>query len=137
MILEWWCLCKSLLYSINLDERDHSAWYCHCSICRKSSWSIVNSWLQIKSANFSILQWKLKEYDSSSSAKRMFCEICWTQIAFQYNNQKEYIDITVWSLDIPEKIDLKRHVCTSSKISWLDINNNLIKYIDDWNTQEK
>lgn len=58
-------------------------------------------------------------FRSSSAAERGFCSTCGTPLSFGYL-ESEWIDVTVGSLDEPERAAPEFHYGVESRLTWLD-----------------
>jgi hypothetical protein len=120
------CLCEKIRYTIKIDEliEEIHAEYCHCTMCRKSSGSVMASLFTIpkKSITFNKIP---NKYESSKNIYRSFCSNCGSQISWE-NINEDKIDIGIGTLDEPDKIKPKIHVWVENKIL---IINEIPKYL--------
>ena len=65
-------------------------------------------------------------YASSSGAKRGFCPVCGTQISFTADYISGLVDLTVGSLDQPERIAPALHYW--ERLPWLHLTDDLPKH---------
>jgi hypothetical protein len=63
-------------------------------------------------------------YASSSIATRGFCAACGTPLTFTYNTG-DYTNVTVGSLDDPERANVVEHFGVESRLSWLKMCDSL------------
>jgi hypothetical protein len=59
-----------------------------------------------------------KSYRSSSQAVRQFCGNCGSQLAFQYDDAPEELDVSIATLDNPDLVRPVAHIYTASKLSF-------------------
>ncbi len=71
--------------------------------------------------DFHVTAGALRRFRSSAHAERGFCERCGTPITFMTEREPDHIDVTLGSLDEPERFPPDRHIWTSSTISWLTL----------------
>ena len=88
-------------------------------MCRRASGAPVVTWITIARTNFKVTEGALRRFRSSAHAERGFCERCGTPIAFVSEQDPGHLDVTVGSLDDPERFPPDRHIWTSSAVSWL------------------
>lgn len=96
------CHCRSVTYYVTSEPE--SVCYCHCSICRKISGTIVVPWITVSSNHLHIIGTEsLTIYHSTSSFCRQFCNKCGTQLFFHKSNpsccETYDIDITYGTID--------------------------------------
>lgn len=120
------CLCGGVRYRIT--GAIPPAVHCHCSMCRRSSGGTVVTWVEIPLNRFKFTQGEPKVYQSSGHARRSFCPTCGAQLTFYSSNDPECIDVTVASLDHPEAHPADRHIWTSARLPWLDVDEHLPQY---------
>lgn len=135
------CHCRAVRYSVL--EPPMSVCYCHCSICRHISGSIVVPWLTVPSRTLIRLSGEefLRTYHSSPDFCRQFCSQCGTHLFFtkfelQTNTssslKEDYeIDISYGSVDPSDRVRYPptHHIWCGSKDS-LDYSENLPKYCE-------
>jgi len=68
--------------------------------------------------SFRVTRGALREYASSSAVRRQFCERCGTPITYWNQSRPDTIDITVATLDKPERIEPVDHIWMSDALSW-------------------
>lgn len=57
-------------------------------------------------------------FRSSSAAERGFCSACGTPLFFRYVDS-DWIDVTIGSLDEPERVPPELHYGAESRLGWL------------------
>jgi hypothetical protein len=67
-------------------------------------------------------------YASSPEGKRGFCSVCGTQICFTADYIPGLIDITIGSLDQPDKIAPTLHYWESKRLPWVRFADDLPKF---------
>jgi hypothetical protein len=118
------CLCGAIRYHISAGPR--SADYCHCSMCRRAAGVPVVARLTVANEAFAWTAGEAAVYRSSEKAERLFCQKCGTQLALR--DEPDYLDVMLASLDHPEAVRPSYHIWTTSRISWLDIADDLPRY---------
>jgi len=117
MSLTGGCLCGSVRYVASGTPYNVS--HCHCSTCRRASGAAFVSWFSLRTGELSWAQGAPKRYRSSQKAQRTFCPDCGTALTYQRFDRPQEIDITVCSLDHPERLSPEDHVWTSSRLPWI------------------
>ncbi len=120
------CQCGSIQYDISGLPFD--ADYCHCSICRKSSGSIVMSWMDFKVEQINWLSEKPIEYKSSKNARRGFCQKCGSTLSFRDTHYPDYYSLSIASLNDPNQVKPNYHIYTDDQIEWLTIKDECKRY---------
>ena len=126
--LEGGCLCGFVRYRLSVRPID--AGFCHCKLCQRSSGAPVLAWLTMPFTGFQYLEGEAAVFESSARYQREFCPRCGTQIAFRSIQRPATIDVTLCSLDEPERIAPQYHVWCQSKVSWLHLQDGLPHYED-------
>jgi hypothetical protein len=123
------CLCRNMRYEI--DQAPFEAGYCHCDMCKKGLGNLFGAWVFVKHEDFRFVKGELSWYQSTKRVKRGFCANCGSPMIFQPDD----VDIvTIWmgTLDDPAAFEPEAHWWTESKISWVDVHENLpVKMRDD------
>ncbi|MNO52408.1 Glutathione-dependent formaldehyde-activating enzyme [compost metagenome] len=117
------CHCGALRYQVDaaLDDTAH----CHCSICRRTTGGIVVTWATVPSAAFRWLAGAPAEYDSTPGCTRYFCGNCGAQLVFRSERYPDTLDITIATLDHPERVPPDRHIWVKSRLPWLHLDPHL------------
>ena len=101
------CQCGAVTYKA-VGEPVMAA-ICHCTMCRRAHAAPAVAWAIYPDAQVSFSGEAPKVFKSSSEAKRSFCGVCGTQLAFSASFLPGLIDITIGSLDNPEVIKPSLH----------------------------
>lgn len=117
------CHCGRLRYAFEAPLRDIA--HCHCSICRRTSGGIVTTWLTLPMASFRWTQGSAAAYASSATCSRYFCAHCGCHLTLFTSLSPHSLDITVASLDHPERAPADRHIWTRSRLPWLHLDEGL------------
>lgn len=110
------CLCGRLRYRI---RRIRSAYWCHCTMCRRSSGSGAVPWASVARADFEMTMGTLQVYASSPGVGRRFCGTCGSPIAFDMAREAE-VDVTLGTLDDPDAVRPTHHIWTGSALRMTD-----------------
>jgi len=106
------CFCGAVRY-----QASGTVWAqtnCHCEICRRTSGAPLVTWFTVQTANFRITSGTPASFESSEHAVRTFCSRCGMPLTFRSINSPAEIDVTVCSLDEPERVPPKDHTWTRS-----------------------
>ncbi|MCP4274343.1 MAG: GFA family protein [Gammaproteobacteria bacterium] len=128
-IIKGGCLCGAIRYSISAPPFE--AEYCHCHTCQKSVGSVVVSWVDFYTNQFSWTAGMPAEYQSSENVMRGFCSDCGTSLSFCDSRYPEYITLTTASLDDPDLFEPTYHIYHDSKVKWLTIDDNCDRFTKD------
>jgi len=120
------CLCGAVRY--RLTGPVAPSVHCHCTMCRRASGAPVVTWLTVPSAGFAVIKGALKTRASSSHGARGFCPDCGAQMTFVTSRRPDDVDVSVGTLDKPEDHPPRHHIWTSSRLSWLHLDEHLPDY---------
>jgi len=118
------CLCGAVRYEARVSASEN--WYCHCSMCQKSSGSVVSTSAIVPKARLHMTTGDAKFYQSSEFVERGFCADCGSPMFFRPTNE-DWISILSGTLDDPELAPPEGHYGVESWISWLKIEDDLKK----------
>ena len=112
------CLCGAVRYEI--DTVLHSD-HCHCLMCRKASGAAMVSWMTVAATAFRWTKGRPVMFHSSPVGERSVCGVCGTKMTFRHAELPDELDVTVGSLDDPDRIAPKEHLHGESWVPWVDI----------------
>jgi hypothetical protein len=113
------CFCGFIRYQVSGTPFHETN--CHCSICRRTSGAPFVAWFTVKRADFTLLTGEPASFRSSDHGTRTFCPHCGTQVTFQSTHNPDEIDVTIGSLDEPERVPPRDHTHVSSRLPWVDL----------------
>ena len=113
------CFCGSIRYAF--EQRDYPSGNCHCSMCRRTSAAPFVPWLAVPLKHFKYTKGQPKTLNSSSHGTRYFCEDCGTPLACILEKDPENIDVTICSLDQPERFAPKANTYVDTQLPWIDL----------------
>ena len=122
-VSEGGCHCGALRYQLQGELHDIA--HCHCSICRRVSGGLVVTWLTVPRSRFTWLAGTPRRYVAPASCSRYFCGNCGAHVALVTTRSPQSIDVTVGTLDHPERVQARRHIWTSSRLPWLHLDEDL------------
>ena len=111
------CFCGRHRYTF--DDGDYVTANCHCSMCRRISGAPYVSWVVVPKSRFRFEGPEPKRLRSSEGGTRLFCSNCGTPLACELDKQPEDIDITIGTLDEPERWPPRYEVHDDTKLAWL------------------
>ncbi|MFG0586398.1 GFA family protein [Pseudomonas sp. zjy_9] len=117
------CQCGALRYRIEAPLSDSA--HCHCTICRRSSGGILTTWVTVPRTSFQWLQGQPRTFASSASCSRYFCADCGAHLALFTTLSPRTLDVTVATLDAPERAPANRHIWVGSRLPWLSVDPQL------------
>jgi len=125
-VLTGGCFCGNVRYEIT--GRPFYSTICHCRDCRRASAAPLVACFSVKRKEFELTRGTPKSFASSAWGTRTFCPECGTQLTFAHSGLPDEIDVTTCSLDAPESVPPTDHVRTSSKLSWIQLADELPKH---------
>ena len=126
MNMEGGCACGSIRYRV--DGTPRRVTHCHCLHCRRTSGAAFVTWAEFNPKDVVVLQGVPREYESRSLVTRHFCGDCGTQLTYRHAEEPETIDVTVASLDDPDRIAPEDHVWSDRRLSWVRLADDLPQY---------
>ncbi len=118
------CLCGAVRYEANVSTSEN--WFCHCRMCQKATGTVVSTSAIIPKSRLQIIKGNPKFYKSSKNVERGFCSDCGSPLFFRPTNE-DWMSILSGSLDDPELAPPQGHYGVESWISWLKIEDDLLK----------
>ncbi|MEE9587864.1 MAG: GFA family protein [Hyphomicrobiaceae bacterium] len=112
------CQCGAVRYAVYAEPSD-GAVICHCRMCQRAVGAPFFAAFPIKFADFAWTSGEPASFKSSSIAVRHFCARCGTTLSYHLLDD-DGIDITICSLDDPERIAPTRQGGMESRLGWLD-----------------
>ena len=117
--IEGGCLCGAVRY--RAAGQAFGITHCHCRTCRRASGAPFMTWAGFDSDKFTFTQGRPASYRSSANVVRTFCGRCGTALSYQRLELPASIDVTLGSMDDPEKIMPEDHTWTENRISWITL----------------
>lgn len=123
------CLCGACAYSY--EGPVLSVIHCHCGMCRKAAGAPFTTWITVPKAGLSWVEGTPKPHRSSRHAERTFCPSCGSPLTFQTDKYPEEIDVTLGTLDEPERFPATANCFTGNRLSWVKADLQLPDYPAD------
>jgi hypothetical protein len=125
-ILKGGCYCGEVRYEA--EGAPFNETNCHCSICRRTTGAPFVAWFSVERARFRFVSGQPATFGSTPRGTRSFCPRCGTQLTFQHADYAQEIDVTICSLDEPDRLPPKDHTRTSSRLDWIKLADQLPEY---------
>lgn len=122
--VEGGCLCGAVRYRVPHPFLGVVA-HCHCKMCRRAAGAPVVTWFTLRRTDFVVTNGSCRIYRSSDHGQRGFCGDCGSQITFYSTRLPDEIDVTLGTLDTPEKFPASLHIWTESRLPWLHLDEQL------------
>jgi len=110
------CYCGNIRYKV--VGMPKYAGVCYCGDCRKNVGAQSVSWITFPISDFEFEKGVPVSFKSSKNVVRSFCGICGTSLTYQNEIRKSEIDITLASLENPEKFPPRKLVFADEKLNW-------------------
>lgn len=113
------CLCGAIRYAV--WGTPDQVLVCHCPDCRRAAGAQSVAWLLMRTGAFAISRGTPAPFHSSPGVTRTFCSDCGTTISWERADDPDRIDVTVGSLDDPERFPPEKAVYRTHRISWASL----------------
>jgi hypothetical protein len=111
------CFCGFVRYAARGETSFETC--CHCSICRRTSGAPFVAWFTVGVADFAFTAGEPARLRSSEHGTRTFCPRCGTPLTFASSRSPAELDVTLCSLDEPERLPPRDHTHASTRLSWV------------------
>jgi hypothetical protein len=125
-VLEGGCLCGKIRYRAAGQPYDIT--HCHCTLCRRASGAAFVTWFSVPARGFSFVRGAPARYASTPAALRTFCAACGTPLTFQLHSAPDEIDVTLCSLDDPNRLTPEDHTFVRNRLHWVALADGLPQY---------
>ncbi|NJK64450.1 MAG: hypothetical protein HC921_18750 [Synechococcaceae cyanobacterium SM2_3_1] len=78
--------------------------------------------------DFAWVQGELVRYRSSASAERGFCSVCGSTVSMHEEVLTDRVQVTVGSLDQPQRGSITDHLWTQQQIPWFHVSDQLPRF---------
>jgi hypothetical protein len=117
-VLTGGCQCGAVRYALYAEPEKTGI--CHCRMCQKAVGGPFFAWAGLPVVDFAWTRGKPAIYASSSAAERGFCAACGTPLSFAYRKRPEVTDVTIGSLDHPERVLPRLVMGIESRLPWCE-----------------
>jgi len=119
------CLCGAVRYRA---RSIFDAGYCHCSICQRIHGAPVLAWAAVPVQDFEVLCGTPRQYASSPTGRRFFCQDCGTQLWFAYAEGARFVSVAITTLDRPEEVEPRVHIWAPDRLPWFNTRDDLPRF---------
>ena len=119
--MEWTggCLCGAVRYRASADPLRVVS--CHCGTCRRASGAAFMTFVHFPVGAFAWTSGEPVRYRSSAAAERGFCAVCGSTLSMHEAVLADRVQVSLGSLDRPDRVRPDDHVWTSSQLPWLEV----------------
>lgn len=114
--LQGHCYCGELRFEVTAKPSEVVV--CHCPDCRRAIGAQSVAWIFVPKTSFAVTSGELSSFSPRAGIERFFCGSCGTSIAWQSAEYPDRIDITVGSLEEPERVPPEKAVHRRHRIPW-------------------
>ncbi len=124
------CLCGAVRFEAEVFMS--SAYYCHCTMCQKSTGEPFEIGIPIKVGTLRFTKGEPTYYQSSRIGKRGFCPACGSRLLWVSTDQKDEWanNLAVCAIDNPADVRPNTHTYTDTMLPWLEISDGLPRYTE-------
>ena len=115
-MVEGGCLCGAVRYASDAEPRDETL--CHCRSCRRAAGAHVVGWFSAPAASVRFAGAEPVRFRSSPGVERGFCGVCGTTLTYRSDAFPDEIDLTLASLDRPERWPPRDHTQVADRLPW-------------------
>ena len=116
------CQCGAVRYALYAEPK--GTHLCHCRMCQKAVGNVFAALAPVRKSDFAWTRGAPAMFLSSTIAERGYCPACGTPLTFGYVDSN-WIDVTIGSLDHPERVPPAAHYGTEARVPWLQVNEDL------------
>ena len=120
------CLCGAIRYEVSAGPV--RGVICHCSMCRKHSGAPALAFVHFPRDAFTWLGREPQTYRSSPFAERGFCPTCGSTLSMHEEVIADRVQVTVGSLDAPNRVRIDDHVWTKEQLEWFNVADELPRF---------
>jgi len=120
------CFCDAIRFEVAGPEK--FACFCYCRSCQRAAGAPVVAWATYRKSDFKVGQGEICWHQSSPGVTRGHCPECGSSISYENENRPGEIDITLNTLDDPGGPNIRAHIWTEDKQTWMSISDDLPVY---------
>jgi hypothetical protein len=113
------CLCGAVRYAARAAPLRVVS--CHCATCRRASGAAFLTFVHFPAGAFAWTRGEPARYRSSAAAERGFCAVCGSTLSMHEAVLADRVQVSLGSLDRPDRVRPDDQVWTSSQLPWLEI----------------
>lgn len=110
------CLCAAVRY--RCGPLLYPATWCHCESCRRASGTTPVGWFTVALSSVEIHGDAIRTHRSSPGVERRFCSVCGTPLTYASERRPAEIDLTLGSLDDPDRVTPVDHILMADAPAW-------------------
>lgn len=110
------CLCGAVSFRAGPPVAPPTV--CHCTSCRRASGAHAVPWITVRAAEFAVVTGVAATFASSPAVTRTFCARCGTPLTYRHERRPDTVDITLGSLDAPERFAPVDHIWMEDAVAW-------------------
>jgi len=120
------CQCRAVEYEFEGEPK----WvmHCHCQSCRRAVSSPVATYVGVRLQQFRYLKDEPAVYQSSAGAKRYFCAICGTPVAFTGDRWPGEVHLYHGTLADPAQWPPTGHSYVTEQLPWFEVADHLPRF---------
>ncbi|HEX4583472.1 MAG TPA: GFA family protein [Burkholderiaceae bacterium] len=115
-LLNGGCLCGAVRYRCGAPA--HPPAFCHCTSCRRAAGAHAVAWFTVAASSLQFTHGQPAIYRSSPPVQRAFCARCGTQLTYRHQDSPDEVDLTVGSLDEPDRVTPAVHIWMMDAPRW-------------------
>jgi hypothetical protein len=123
------CYCGAIVFEVT--GTPSVVCLCHCSQCRRSVGATPVAWATFPTARLRIVAGALAWLRSSAIGRRGFCGGCGASVIFENTHIPDEIDVTVATLDDPDRLAPDRHIWVPDKVAWVSVDDGRLRHEGD------
>ena len=120
------CLCGDVRYRVSGTSA--FVGICHCASCRRASGAPAVAWAMFPLDAFEVTKGRLAKFASSKGVERGFCAHCGTPISYEADAMPGLVDVTLGSMDEPERLPPTAHIWEKHRLPWLQLADGLERH---------
>ena len=109
------CQCGAVRYALYAEP--YGTHICHCRMCQKAFGAAYAPLTLIRYKDLAWTRGQPASFQSSPDVDRGFCSACGTPLTFAHKGS-DYVNLSVGSLDEPERVRPEIQIGIESRISW-------------------
>ena len=110
------CLCAAVRYRCGPPL--YPATWCHCHSCRRASGTAPVGWFTVARTSVAWHGDAPHVHRSSPGVERWFCGTCGTPLAYGNERRPGELDLTLGSLDEPDRVTPVDHIFMADAPAW-------------------
>jgi hypothetical protein len=128
-VLAGGCLCGAVRYEVRGTPL--VLCLCHCTLCRRAVGATPVAWATYPTTGFRVVTGTPAWFRSSPVGRRGFCSGCGASLIFENSHTPDEIDVTIATLDEPDRLAPDRHIWVPDKVAWVSVDDGLPRHDGD------